>query len=108
MAGKRHTNVEIATKLRQADEMAAKGMTQQEIARLLGVSIMTYHRWKKHPVNQSPSSQPDPQEARQSDDLAELEVENERLRRLVTDLLLEKMALQEQLGANNGLRRHRS
>jgi putative transposase len=47
MVGKRHASDEISAKLAQANELAAKGKTQREISKALGVSIMTYHRWKK-------------------------------------------------------------
>ena len=64
---------------------------------MLGVSVMTLHRWRK--------AQPGPQPAREAgqpdrtrggrDRIAELQLENSRLRRLVTDLLLEKIKLEE-------------
>jgi len=41
---KRHSKVEIATKLAQADDLARQGKPQSEIARTLGVSVMTLHR----------------------------------------------------------------
>jgi transposase-like protein len=44
---KRHSRVEIATKLAQANELATQGKLQSEIARTLGVSVMTLHRWRK-------------------------------------------------------------
>jgi putative transposase len=47
MVGKRHASGEITAKLAHANELAAKGKTQREISKALGVSIMTYHRWKK-------------------------------------------------------------
>jgi putative transposase len=43
---RRHSATEIIAKLRQADEMAAEGRLQSDIARSLGVSVMTYHRWR--------------------------------------------------------------
>jgi hypothetical protein len=46
---KKHSTEEIATKLAQADELATQGKLQSEIARTLGVSIMTLHRWRKAP-----------------------------------------------------------
>jgi len=46
---KRHSRVEIATKLAQADELATQGKLQREIARTLGVSVMTLHRWHRAP-----------------------------------------------------------
>ena len=44
---KRHSRVEMATKLAQANELATQGKLQSEIARTLGVSVMTLHRWRK-------------------------------------------------------------
>jgi transposase-like protein len=44
---KRHSRVEIATKLAQANDLATQGKLQSEIARTLGVSVMTLHRWRK-------------------------------------------------------------
>ena len=82
---KRHSRVEIATKLAQANDLATQGKLQSEIAHALGVSVMTLHRWRKAP--------PEPQPA--DDRIAELQLENSRLRRLVTDLLLEKTKLEE-------------
>ena len=43
---KRHTRLEIATKLAQANDLATHGKLQSEIARTLGVSVMTLHRWR--------------------------------------------------------------
>jgi putative transposase len=98
---KRHSTVEMATKLAQANKLATQGKLQSEIARILGVSVMTLHRWRKAP--------PGPQralvvtrEAREpdrtrdaGDQIAELQLENSRLRQLVTDLLLGKVKLEE-------------
>jgi hypothetical protein len=104
MRKKRHTPEEIATKLRQADEMVAHGKLHGEVARALGVSVMTYHRWRKARAAQAHRPSRMPVEARsrlaEGDDarLTALELENTRLRRLVTDLLLEKMRLEEILG----------
>ena len=44
---KRHSRVEIATKLAEANDLAMQGKLQSEIARTLGVSVMTLHRWRK-------------------------------------------------------------
>src|SRR5712691_5240354 len=46
---KRHSKVEIATKLAQANGLATQGKLQSDIARTLGVSVMTLHRWRKAP-----------------------------------------------------------
>ncbi len=106
MVGKRHASVEVATKLAHADELAAKGKTQSEIAKAIGVSIMTYHRWKKSLRGAAPTGEPlgnnkqtfsGPMSA--DDKFKQLELENSRLRRIVTDLLLEKLKLEEEVRA---------
>jgi len=107
MVGKRHASGEIAVKLAQANDLAAKGKTQREIAKALGVSIMTFHRWKK--LVSAPDGRMDGS-GRSGSDLSsgsavrQLEIENSRLRRLVTDLLLEKLKLEEDLRARQEAR----
>ena len=98
---KRHSRVEIATKLAQANDLATQGKVQSEIARRLGVSVMTLHRWRKAPPGRQPAfvatheaGQPDRTRGGGAR-IAELQLENSRLRRLVTDLLLEKIKLEE-------------
>ena len=44
---KNHSRVEVATKLAQANDLARQGKPQSEIARTLGVSVVTLHRWRK-------------------------------------------------------------
>jgi transposase len=112
---KRHSRVEIASKLAQANDLATQGKLQREIARTLGVTVMTLHRWRKAPpgpqsefVAIQEAGQPD--RARGAGDrMAELQLENSRLRRLVTDLLLERIRLEEAVQSQNspryGLRR---
>jgi putative transposase len=94
---KRHSRVEIASKLAQANDLATQGKLQSEIARTLGVSVMTLHRWRKAAPGPQPAheaGQPDGPRS-QRDRIAEVQLENSRLRRLVTDLLLEKIKLEE-------------
>jgi hypothetical protein len=95
MANKgKHSKAEISAKLAQAGDLATQGKLQSEIARTLGVSVMTLHRWRKmSPAGLNEASQLD--QAPHADRIAELQLENSRLRRLVTDLLLEKMKLEE-------------
>ncbi|OAF02708.1 hypothetical protein AYJ54_25885 [Bradyrhizobium centrolobii] len=118
MVGKRHASDEISAKLAQANELAAKGKTQREISKALGVSIMTYHRWKK----MLKSSEPSPDMGRRAAEIVprtvttdasseetikRLEVENAQLRRLVTDMLLEKLKYEEELRARQAPRMRR-
>ncbi|RED35207.1 Homeodomain-like domain-containing protein [Rhodopseudomonas thermotolerans] len=114
MVGRRHPSEEIATKLAQANELAAKGKTQREISKALGVSVMTYHRWKKMPISSAGSTatgdtrEDDAPQAESDDALKHLELENSRLRKLVTDLLLEKISLEEELRDRHAARQRRS
>ena len=108
MVGKRHASEEISAKLAQANELAARGKTQREISKALGVSVMTYHRWKNM-LKTSRSSSADarseaiesrpsaPGDANSADKIKQLELENAQLRRLVTDMLLEKLKYEEEL-----------
>jgi len=87
-----------------AEEMSAQGRLHGDIAKSLGVSLMTYHRWRKA-RGTLPRSMPRlvpeaqrtdiPTEREHTDHIRELQLENSRLRRLVTDLLLEKVRLEE-------------
>ena len=107
MKRKRHTAPEITAKLHKADQMAADGMVQSAIARALGVSVMTYHRWRTSRSalggKGSATERAEPKlsnasvEREQAAQLEKLRLENSRLRRLVTDLLLEKAKLEEML-----------
>lgn len=106
MAGKRHASEEIAAKLARANELAARGKTRSEIAKALGVSIMTYHRWKtslKATTESGESIGRDKAEPAASADtdgrVKQLELENSQLRQLVTDVMLEKLKLEQQIRA---------
>jgi putative transposase len=112
MVGRRHDTWEISDKLAQADELAAKGKTQREISKALGVSIMTYHRWKKMLKSREPLMDNNPRsetesrpraarEASSEETIKRLELENAQLRRLVTDMLLEKLKYEEELRARH-------
>ena len=98
---KRHSREEIAAKLTQAAQLAAQGRLQSDIARALGVSLMTLHRWRDLPVTPHSAATvmnglSETDQGRDTDErVGELQIENLRLRRLVTDLLLETMKLEE-------------
>jgi transposase len=98
---KKHSKAEIASKLALADHLAKQGTLQSDIARTLEISVMTLHRWRKAPRESVAGSAATraKDEPRLDDDqkrrIADLKLENSRLRCLVTDLLLEKMKLEE-------------
>ena len=80
---KRHSRVEIASKLAQANDLATQGKLQSEIARTLGVSVMTLHRWRKALLRARPAHEADrPDPTRSGDLIAQLQLENSLLRRL--------------------------
>ncbi len=81
---KRYTEAQIAFALRQA----ASGTSVSDITRKMGVTDVTFYRWKKLYANMDVS------EIRR---LKQLEDENHRLKRLVADLTLDKQMLQEVL-----------
>jgi putative transposase len=81
---KRFTEAQIAFALRQA----SSGTAVSEITRKMGVSDVTFYRWKKLYANLEVS------EIRR---LKQLEEENHRLKQLVADLTLDKQMLQEVL-----------
>src|SRR5262245_38958303 len=98
---KHHSRVEVAKKLAQANGLARQGKLQSEIARSLGVSVMTLHRWRKAQsglqrglVAINGAGQPD-QTPGGGGRIAELQLENSRLRQLVADILLETIKFKE-------------
>ena len=47
MAGKRPTSEEIVARLRQVDVLSSQGKTVAEAVRAIGVTEVTYYRWRK-------------------------------------------------------------
>lgn len=86
MARRRHTPEQVVRKLREADRLLTEGKDVAEVARHLGVSEQTYHRWR---------AQFGGMKADDVKRLKELEVENTRLKRIVADKELENLALKE-------------
>jgi putative transposase len=91
MSKKRHTAEEIVVKLRQVDVLTAQGRTVAEAIRSIGVTEVTYYRWR---------SEYGGLKSDQVKRLKELEAENARLRRAVSDLTLDKMILKEAAKGN--------
>jgi putative transposase len=91
MAGKRHKPEEIVAKLRQVDVLISQGRSVSESIRSIGVTEVTYYRWR---------SEFGGLKGDQVKRLKELEAENARLRRAVSDLTLDKMILAEAAKGN--------
>ena len=91
MARKRHTAEEIVAKLRQVDVLMAQGRPVADAVRSIGVTEVTYYRWR---------SEYGGLKGDQVKRLKELETENSRLRRAVSDLTLDKLILTEAARGN--------
>ncbi len=91
MPQKKHKPEEIVAKLRQVDVLVSQGCSVAEAVRAIGVTQFTYYRWR-HECGGLQTSQ--------VTRLKELEKENERLRKAVSDLTLEKLILREAASGN--------
>ena len=91
MPRKHHKPEEIVAKLRQVDVLTSQGKSVAEAIRAIGVTEVTYYRWR-----QEYGGLRSDQVKRMKD----LEVENTRLRRAVSDLTLDKMILAEAARGN--------
>ena len=91
MPRKRYRPEDILFKLREADILISQGKTVAETIRLLGISDVSYYRWRKEYGGMTTS---------QVKRLKELEKENQRLRKAVSDLTLDKLILQEAAKGN--------
>jgi len=84
MARKFHTAEEIVAKLRQVELLLSQGKPAVEAVRAIGVTEATYYRWRQEYGGLKGD---------QVRRLKELETENARLRRAVSDLTVEKLIL---------------
>ena len=91
MPKKRYRPEDIIAKLREADILISQGRTVAETIKQLGVSKVTYYRWRKEYGGMTTT---------QVKRLKELEKENLRLRKAVSDLTLDKLILQEAAKGN--------
>ena len=86
MGIRRRTVEEIITKLREAEVRLAQGETVGQVCRQLGVSEQTFYRWRREYGGLRMD---------QAKRLKQLETENTRLRRAVSDLTLDNQILKE-------------
>ena len=91
MPRKHHKPEEIVAKLRQVDVLTSQGKLVADAVRAIGVTEVTYYRWRQE------------YGGLRSDKvkrMKDLEAENTRLRRAVSDLTLDKMILAEAARGN--------
>jgi putative transposase len=91
MGKQRHTAEQIISKLRKAEVLQANGKAMEEVMRQLGVSDATYYKWRKEYGGLRVD---------QAKRLKELEVENSRLRKVVSDLSIDNAILKEAARGN--------
>jgi putative transposase len=91
MARKRYKPEEIVAKLRQVDVLTSQGTSVADAIRQIGVSEVTYYRWRQEYGGLKSD---------QVKRLKDLETENARLRKAVSDLTLDKLILQEAAKGN--------
>ena len=91
MPRKRYTPEEIVAKLRQVDVLTAQGQSIAEAVRTIAVTETTYFRWRAEYGGLKTD---------QVKRLKDLELENARLRRAVSDLTLDKLILTEAARGN--------
>ena len=84
--GKRRTADQIQRLLRDVERDRANGLTVGDCCRKQGISQTTYHRWRERF---------DPAQVDEARRVRELEVENERLKHLCAELMLDKKMLQD-------------
>jgi len=86
MARKRHTAEQVVNLLRQVEVAVANGKTTAQAAKEAEITEQTYYRWRK----EYGGLQVD-----QAKRLKELEQENAKLKRLVANLSLDNLVLQD-------------
>ena len=91
MPRKRYRPEDILSKLREADIHISQGKTVAETIRVLGISDVSYYCWRREYGGMNTT---------QVKRLKELEKENQRLRKAVSDLTLDKLILQEAAKGN--------
>jgi transposase-like protein len=91
MARKRYKPEEIVAKLRQVDVPVSQGQSVVDAVRSIGVTDVTYYRWR---------SEFGGLKTDQVKRMKDLELENQRLRKAVSDLTLDKLILAEAAKGN--------
>jgi transposase-like protein len=91
MPSKKHKPEEIMGKLREVEIVLAQGASTAEACRRIAVSEQTDYRWRKEYGGLKTD---------QARRMKDLEKENLRLRRAISDLTLDKLILQEAARGN--------
>ena len=88
---RRHSSEQIVRKFRDAEKELAQGATVAQVVQRLEISEQTFYRWRKKYGGM---------EVQEAVRLKSLEQENERLKRLLADQMLDNAMLKELLKGN--------
>jgi transposase-like protein len=91
MGIERHRPEEIVAKLRQVEVLVGQGLARIDAIRQVQITEQTFYRWRKQYGGMGTT---------QLKELKRLQKENERLRRAVSDLTLDKLILTEATRGN--------
>jgi putative transposase len=91
MGNKRHKPEEIVTKLRRVEVLVGQVMARVDAIHEVRITEQTYYRWRKQYGGMGTD---------QLRELKRLQKENERLRKAVSDLTLDKLILAEAAKGN--------
>ena len=91
MSQKKDKPEEIVAKLRPVDGLVSQGRSVSQAVRAISVTPFTHYRWRKKFGGMKGD---------QVERLKDLGKENERLRKAVSDLTLEKLILKEAASGN--------
>lgn len=82
---RRHKPEDVVAKLRQADVLIAQSENVVDLIQSLGVTEVAYYRWRKEFGGLKTD---------QVRRMKDLEIENQRLRKAIADVTLDKLILQ--------------
>ena len=91
MASKQYSPEQAAAKLRKIDVLVGEGKSIHQACKEAGITDVTYYRWRKEYGGLKGD---------QARRLKELERENQRLKRIVADLSVEKAILKDAADGN--------
>ena len=91
MGIKQHKPEEVVTRLRQVEVLVEQGKSRIDAIREIQITEQTYYRWRKQYGGMG---------REQLKEFKRLQKENERLRRAVSDLTLDKLILSEAARGN--------
>ena len=95
MSGKHHSDQAAAQMYQQAVQLLGTGKTIPAVCMELGISAATFHRWRRKFARSANGAESVPKVLRGRDRVQRLVIENDRLKQLVAELMLENAFLKD-------------